>query len=549
MFDLLIRGARVVDGADRDPSGNPPFSGDIGLQGDTIVALGDLGAAEAKMVIEASGLMAAPGFIDMHTHSDWTLPGNRRAESKIRQGVTTEVIGMCGSSPAPLPTDPGRRERWIVQAGANQPWLTWEWESFGQYLDHLREGIALNVVPFVGHGTLRVATMGWEDRPPTEEELATMEGLVAQAMEEGAWGYSTGLIYPPSCYAQTAELIALARIVAQHGGFYFSHIRGEGATHLEAIREVIKIVEEAGLRPEDFVELSRGAQPEGLPAQIAHFKAAGRPYWGQLPEAIRLVEEAQSRGLDITADRYPYTASSTGLAALLPHWAHDGGRDALLARLAGDTTRARIREEVIARRKGMEMEWSEVMISHCPAQPACEGLTLDQLAQEQGAEPVDVVLDLLQEAGAQVSMIQFSMSEENLREVLRQPWVMIGSDGSSLAPYGEMGKGKRHPRSYGTFVRVLGKYVRQEKVLSWELAVRKMTALPAQKLGLTDRGLLEVGRKADIVLFDPDCVADQATFTQPYQYPTGIEYVLVNGQVVIEREEHSGALPGRVLER
>ena len=525
MLDLLIRGAGVVDG-----SGNPPFNADIGIQGDAIVALGDLGAAGARRVIEASGLMAAPGFIDMHSHSDWTLPGNRRAESKIRQGVTTEVIGMCGSSPAPLPPDPQRRERWMAQAGANRPWIRWEWESFGQYLDYLRKGIAVNVVAFVGHGTLRVAAMGWEDRPPTREELAVMEGLVAQAMEEGAWGYSTGLIYPPSCYAQTAELTALASVAARHGGFYFSHIRGEGATLLAAIREVIEIVEQAG-----------------LPAEVAHFKASGRPYWARLPEAIRLVEEARRRGLDITADRYPYIASSTGLAALVPHWAHEGGREALLARLADSTTRARIREEVLARREGME--WREVMISHCPAQPHREGLTLDQLAEERGAEPVDSMLDLLQESEAQVWMINFSMSEGNLREVLRQPWVMIGSDGYSLAPYGEMGKGKRHPRSYGTFARVLGKYVRQERLLSWQQAVRKMSGLPAEKLGLADRGLLEVDRKADVVLFDPHRVADQATFTQPYQYPIGIEYVLVNGRLVIERGEHSGALPGRVLAR
>jgi len=531
MFDLLIRGARIVDG-----SGDPAFTGDIGIEGNTIAAIGDQTLTKLSLrpegvaVIEASGLMAAPGLIDMHTHSDWTLPGNRKAESKIRQGVTTEVIGMCGSSPAPLPADPERRERWLARASANQPWLAWEWEGFGQYLDHLQQGIALNVVPLVGHGTLRVAAMGWDYRPPTEEELETMEQLLAQAMQEGAWGYSTGLIYPPSCYAETEELIALARVAAQHDGFYFSHIRGEGATHLDAIREVIAIVEGAG-----------------LPAQIAHFKASGRPYWGQLPEAIRLVEEARARGLDITADRYPYIASSTGLTAVLPHWVHEGGRDALLARLADPATRARIREEVIARREGME--WGEVMISSCPPQPSCEGLTIDQLARERGNEPVDAALDLLQEAEAQVSMIQFSMSEENLREVLRQPWVMIGSDGSSLAPYGEMGKGKRHPRSYGTFVRVLGKYVRQEGLLSWEEAVRKMAALPAQKLGLDDRGLLEVGRKADIVLFDPDSVGDQATFIEPYQYPTGVEYVLVNGQVVIERGEHTDALPGQVLER
>lgn len=418
----------------------------------------------------------------------------------------------------------------MARASASQPWLTWEWEGFGQYLDHLRQGIALNVVPLAGHATLRVAAMGWDYRAPTDDELAVMQRRLAQAMEEGAWGYSTGLIYPPSCYAQTDELIALARVASQHRGFYFSHIRGEGATLLDSIREVIAIVEGAG-----------------VPAQIAHFKASGRPYWGRLPEAIGLVEQARSRGLDITADRYPYVASSTGLAAVLPHWVHEGGRDALLGRLADPVIRARIRQEVVARREGIE--WGAVMISSCPPKPVCEGLTIAQVAEEQGVEPVEAALDLLLEAEGQVSMVQFSMSEENLREVLRQPWVMIGSDGSSWAPYGEMGKGKRHPRSYGTFVRVLGKYVRQEGLLAWEEAARKMAALPAKKLGLTDRGLLEAHRKADIVLFDPLIVGDQATFTEPYQYPTGIEYVLVNGQVVIERGKHKGVLAGRVLER
>ena len=525
MFDILIQQAQVVDG-----SGGPPFTADIGVVGNTINAIGQLSAAEARTTIKAGELMATPGFIDMHTHSDWTLPGNRRAESKIRQGVTTEVIGMCGSSPAPLPSDPDRREQLVAQASANRPWLTWEWNSFGEYLDHLRRGIALNVVPVVGHGSLRVATLGREDRSPRPEELTVMEDLLAQAMQEGAFGLSTGLIYPPSCYADTQEIIGLARVVASHSGLYFSHIRGEGATLLDAIREVIEIAERAG-----------------LPAQIAHFKCSGRPYWHQLPEAISLVEEARARGLDITADRYPYTASSTGLAALLPHWAHEGGRPQVLDRLADPATRSRIRQEVIARREGLS--WQEVMISSCPAKPAYEGHTVEQLAEEQGKEPVEAVLDLLLEVEAEVAMIQFSMSEENLQRVLRLPWVMIGSDGASLVPQGEMGKGKRHPRSYGTFPRFLGRYVREEGLLTWQEAVRKATALPAERLGLRDRGQLKAGKRADIALLDPQRITDRATFTEPYRYPEGIEYVLVNGQIVIEGGEHTGALPGEVLER
>ena len=525
MLDILIQKAQVVDG-----SGHPPFTADIAIEGDTIHAIGELSAAEARTTIEAKELMATPGFIDMHTHSDWTLPGNRRAESKIRQGVTTEVIGMCGSSPAPVPSDPGRREQIVAQASANRPWLTWEWNSFGEYLDHLREGIAVNVVPVVGHGPLRAAAMGWEDRSPRPEELAAMEDLMDQAMKEGAFGLSTGLIYPPSCYADTQEIIGLARVVASHSGLYFSHIRGEGATHLDAVREAIEIAETAG-----------------LPAQIAHFKSSGRPHWHQLPEAINLVEEARARGLDIAADRYPYIASSTGLGALLPHWTHEGGRSQFLARLADPATRSRIRQEVIARRKGLS--WQEVMISGCPARPAHEGQTVEQLAEEQGKEGVDAVLDLLLEAEGEVSMIQFSMSEENLQQVLRLPWVMIGSDGASLTPHGEMGKGKSHPRSYGTFPRFLGRYVREEELLTWPEAVRKTTALPAERLGLRDRGQLKAGKRADIVLFDPERITDRATFTEPYQYPEGIEYVLVNGRIVIEEGEHTGALPGEVLER
>lgn len=528
MLDVLIKRARVVDG-----SGAAAYEADIAVQEGRIADIGDVERAEAKEVIDARGLVAAPGFIDMHSHSDYTLPLNRRAESKIRQGVTTEVIGMCGSSPAPLTE--WRREEIRRQTKGYRAQLGWDWLTFGEYLDVLRSGkLSVNVVPLVGHGTIRIAAMGHSADAPTPEQLAAMKALVAQAMDEGAWGISTGLIYPPGCYSSTEEIIALAEVAAERDGFYFSHIRGEGETLLEATAEAIRIGEESG-----------------LPVEVAHFKASGQSNWGKAAQALELYAAAQARGVDVTPDMYPYTASSTGLGALLPEWAHEGGQDALLARLADPVTRARLYEAVANKRDWMgdPGRWDDALIARCAKFPAYEGKTIARLAAELGKDPVDTILDLLQEADADVGMIYFKMSEENVRLGLRYPPMMVGSDGYSLAPYGPTSEGKPHPRSYGTFVRVLAKYVRQEGVLTLEEAVRKMSALPAAKLRLFERGLLRRGYWADIVLFDPVTVQDQATFTEPHQYAAGVPYVLVNGQVTVAQSEHRGTLAGRVLEK
>lgn len=511
-----IRSVSILDG-----SGAPAYRGDIALEGDRIMAIGDLTRADGEVAVDGAGLTAAPGFIDMHSHSDFTLPILPRAESKVYQGVTTEVIGQCGDSPAPL--TPETRE----VARAADPKLPWEWLTFADYLDYLRQsGLALNVVPLVGHSAVREAGMGYEDRPPTAEEMATMKRLVAQAMEEGAWGISSGLIYAPGLYATTDELVELARVAAERGGFYFSHIRGEGSRLLKAVGEAIEIGERAG-----------------APVQIAHLKASKPENWSLLPQALALLEGARARGLDVAADRYPYTASSTSLSTSLPPWAHDGGREALLERLGSPEGRGRILSDMRPRL------WDKVLIAYSPNDPALEGLTVADIAARRGRPPAEAVLDVLLETEARISEIHFGMSEDNLRTVLRHPAVMIGSDASARAPEGPTGEGKPHPRGYGTFPRVLGKYAREEKVLTLPEAVRKMTGLPAERMGLRDRGRLAAGMKADLVLFDADTVRDRATYTDPHQYPAGIAYVWVNGQLVIGPEGHTGALPGQVLSR
>lgn len=522
-YDLIVEGGVVLDGC-----GNPWFKADVGVLGDRIEAIGQLSNAPAERRIDARGLIVAPGFIDLHSHSDFTLLVDPRAESKIRQGVTTEVIGNCGSSAAPQNKEVrAYRERFMrTRLGED---FQFDWETMSDYMEKLEsQGIALNVVPLIGHGTVRQNVMGFDDRAPTPEELEEMKKLVAESMRDGAWGLSTGLIYSPGCYAGTEEIVELAKVVARYGGIYASHIRGEGDTLLEALREAIEIGERAG-----------------IPVEISHFKASGKRNWGKTKESLSLVEEARRRGIDITFDQYPYTASSTGLAAYLPDWVHVGGAEAMLERLKNPEERRKIKEDPAV----SERDWSIIMVVVSPRHPEYEGMRISEIAERMGKDPLDAVMNLLLEEEGQTWIVSFDMSEEDVQRVMRSPSMIVGSDGRAVSPRGILGMGKPHPRYYGTFPRVLGRYVRKLGVLTLEEAVRKMTSAPARRLGLWDRGILRPGFKADIAIFDYDTIIDTADFMDSHRFPKGIEYVIINGAVVIQEGEHTGALAGRVLRR
>jgi N-acyl-D-amino-acid deacylase len=528
MFDLKIEGAQVIDG-----TGAPGGRADVGIRDDVIVAIGDLSAEAAGSTLWAAGRVLAPGFIDMHSHSDWRLWENRRAESKIRQGVTTEVVGNCGFSPAPASPEFLAELRGFalyVPRG-----MDFRWQSVGEYLKSFdAEGTALNVVQLVGHGTLRIAAMGFARRAPDRKELARMQRLMADAMEDGAWGLSTGLIYAPGSYAATEEIVEIARVAGRHRGFYASHVRGEGATLLEAVGEAIRVGREAE-----------------LPVQVSHLKAAGRPNWGKVAEALALIEGARAEGLDVTADVYPYTASSTTLRTLLPDWALEGGVEAMLERLRTPAARERIRRELEGPVTGESLldrvGWENIMIASCARRKDAEGKRLSEVGAERSMDPLDAAFELLVDEAGRGYVILFQLDEADLRRALAHPVVMIGSDGSSLAPHGPLGTGKPHPRSYGTFPRVLGEYAREQRLLGLPEAVHKMTGLPAKRLRLRDRGVIRVGAKADLVVFDPRRVADQATYEEPHRYPVGIEHVIVNGSIVVKDGEHTGSFPGKLL--
>jgi N-acyl-D-amino-acid deacylase len=523
-FDLVLQGGQVVDG-----SGAPAYRADVGVRGGRIAAIGDLAGAETATRLDVTGCVVAPGFIDPHTHSDLTLLVDPEAHSKVRQGVTTEVIGNCGSSPAPLvgPYADEIRARAAGPAGA----LAWDWRTFGDYLDRLRAARpAVNVVPLAGHVTLRIAAMGMENRPPRPEELARMQDLLAEALDAGAFGMSSGLMTPPSSYADTEELVALAGTLRRHRALYFSHIRGEGTTLFRATAEAIEIGERAG-----------------VPVQIAHHKAAFRPNWGRMPYVTRLSEWAVDRGVDVQFDVYPYTAGSAGLTQLLPDWAHEGGRQDMLGRLRDPATRARLREEILA--FGREWDKTYVTTVQSEAKRHLEGKTLAEIGELRQREPVEALFDLLLEEDGRASMLHFIMDEADVEHVIKHPLSMIGSDGSSLRADGPLSRGKPHPRSYGCFPRVLARYVREKRLLTLEQAVRKMTGAPAARLGLRSKGLLRWGMDADIVVFDPATVRDTATYADPHQYPEGIRYVVVNGVLTVRDGRHTGARAGRVLAR
>lgn len=497
--DILITNARIVDG-----TGNPWYRGSVAVAGDRIQAVGPRLETAARRTIDAGGMVVAPGFIDFHNHCDRGLFNNPDAENFLRQGVTTLIGGPDGGS--------------AVDMGA-----------FLADLDTLP--LAVNAAFTVGHGSVRKEVMGLADRAPTEAELETMKKLVARAMEQGAIGISTGLKYVPGAYSSTEEIIELSKVAASYGGFYTSHLREEGPGLLESVQEAIRIAEEAA-----------------IPVNLTHHKAVGKLMWGKSTETLKMLEQARARGLDITCDQYPYTATSTGLAVLFPPWCLAGGRDSLLARLDNPELRAKIAEKVI-----YALEYDRggddpinVAIASCKFDPSLEGKNLRQILEERGLEPTlahaaELVFELLRKG--EVSCIYHCLNEEDVERIMRHRCTMHASDGTVL-PFGE---GVPHPRSYGTFPRILGEYVRKRKILTLEEAVRKMTSLPAQRAGLLDRGVIRPGSFADLVIFDPDRVIDRATFGDPHQYPEGIETVILNGEVTFEDGHLTDHRPGRAL--
>lgn len=532
MFDIIVRKGRIIDGA-----GNPWFLADVSVKDGKILKIGDLRSGDAERIIDAEGCVVSPGFIDMHSHSDFAPLINPYMESKVRQGVTIEVVGNCGFSAAPL-NDFLREEILKTSPMLREANVELDWSTMDGYMKRVEQnGISLNIAPLVGHGNIRSLVLQFEKRKPTEKELEEMKRTLAQAMDKGAFGMSTGLIYPPSCYADTEEIMELCRVVARFGGSYSSHIRGEEIQLLKSVEEAIEIGEKAG-----------------VPVEISHHKAAGKRNWGKVRESLKMVEEARFRGVDVTCDVYPYIAGSFGLDSLLPPHAHEGGVEKLVERLRTSEIREKLKEGMmkgVGDWHGMSevLGWEDIMIAYCKGHHEYEGKVISEIAREKDMDPFDFVFDLIVEEKASVRVVLFSMSEDDVRTVLKSPFSMVGSDSSVRATYGILSAGKPHPRAYGTFPRVLGKYVREEKVLKLQEAVRKMTSFPAQKLGLRNRGLIKEGMWADITIFNPDKIIDKATFTNPHQYPRGIEYVIVNGKIVIEKGEHTNEMPGKVLRR
>jgi N-acyl-D-aspartate/D-glutamate deacylase len=509
-YDVVIRNGRVLDGA-----GNPWIRADVAIRDGRIAAVGTV-EGPARRVIDAEGRYVAPGFIDMMDQSGAVLGRNGLAENKLRQGVTTAIGGEGGT---PVPAD-----------------------SVAAWLGSLEaEGISLNFGSYFSSAQARRAVLGMADRPPGGEELERMKALMRTAMEQGALGMTSALIYPPSSFASTDELVALGEVAAAHGGIYASHIRGEGKELVEAVEEAIEIGERAG-----------------MPVEIFHFKAAHEPGWGTLiREAAARIEAARNRGVDVAADQYPYTAGGTGLAATVPSWAFDGGADSLRARLRRPEVRARMKEELETGYPGwwniVEAAggWDGIVLVNARNRENArfEGMTLTEIAAARGQEPADAAWDLVLEGEGRVMAIYHMMSEEDVRWAMQRPWVSIGSDAGAAPGAGATDVlGLPHPRSYGTFPRILGRYVRDEGVLSLEEAVRKMTSWPAARMRLQDRGLLREGFRADVVVFDLERVRDRATYEEPVLFPEGIEWVLVNGEVVVEEGgRHTGARPGHVL--
>ena len=545
-YDIVLRGGTVYDGG-----GAVPFLGDVAITADRIVAIGDLGEVVGNEEIDVSGLAVAPGFVNMLSWATNSLIVDGRSQGDIRQGVTLEVFGE-GSSYGPL-NDTMKAEvvaDWIAEAGseaaaremlglASDSPVGVPWTTLGEYLAFLEnKGVAPNVASFVGATTLRIHELGYEDRAPTAAELARMQDLTRAAMREGAMGVGSSLIYAPAFYAQTDELVAVNAAAGEYGGMYISHMRSEGNRLIEAIDELITVAREAGVA-----------------AEIYHLKAGGQQNWPKMDEAIARVEAARAAGLAITADMYTYTAGSTGLDAAMPPWVQAGGYAEWTRRLQDPATRARVKEEMTTPTD----DWENLLLAagaegtlfvgfrNPELRQQYTGKTLAQVANERGQHPADVAIDLVIEDGTRVQVVYFLMSEDNIERQIALPWVSFGSDAGSLATEGRFILTSTHPRAYGNFARLLGRYVRDRGVIPLEEAIRKLSALPSENLGITDRGRLREGYFADLAIFDPETITDHATYQQPHQYATGMVHVFVNGEQVLRDGEHTGALPGRAV--
>lgn len=524
-FDVLILNGRIVDG-----TGNSWYRGDVGIRGDRIVAIGRLTGQTGTVTIDAAGKVVSPGFIDMLGWSGMGVLVDGRAASKVSQGITTEVIGE-GVSVAPVNEKVMQeREAFHAKHGLGEVW-----RDFNGYFDLLeKRGSAINVASFVGATQVRICVIGYDDRAPSDEELARMKQLVRESMQQGALGLSTSLIYAPATYSTTSELIELTKVAAEYGGMYISHIRDEG---------------DDGKQVEAIFEAADIAKAAGCPVEIWHLKVAGRRNWGNMVDIVRLLRQLREDGIDITADVYPYIASSNDLDASLPSWAHDGGREKTLVRLANPDDRRKMRADMRAMYGGSGIPFQDIMIANVGAKEleALEGKRMLAIATEWKKDPYEALFDLLLQDSLRTGKITFSMSEEDLRMAMGQSWTSFCTDASLKALDGPFSDGKPHPRAYGSMTRVLGRYVREEKLLTLEDAIRKMTSQPAQRVGLRDRGLLKPGFFADVVVFDPDSVIDRATFEQPHQYSQGVEHVLVNGKTVWTNGSFGGNFPGKAL--
>jgi dihydroorotase/N-acyl-D-amino-acid deacylase len=528
-FDIVIRDGRILDG-----TGSPWYSGDVAIRDGRIAAIGRLGKVPAKRVVDAHQRVIAPGFIDMLGQSELTILVDPRVPSKIHQGITTEITGE-GNSVAPETAGLLQADHLTYEHYGITP----DWKTFREYFARLdKQGIGINLASYVGATQVRRVVIGDEDRAPTADELDHMRALVRQAMDEGAMGVSTALEYAPAPYAKTDELIALASEAAKYGGLYATHMRSEGDGIMDALEETSRIAREAK-----------------IPVEIWHLKVAGKSNWGKMPEVVKFIEQARASGLDISANTYAYTAWSNTFSAFIPPWAHDGGDEKLIERLKDPATRARIKKEMDESTKDWDNEWNEIpgpeaiLISavHNPILRSLQGKNLAEIAKMWGKDPKDALFDILIQDDAYTYVSAFGMQESDVALALKQPWVSIDNDSEGTSPEGILGQEHPHPRAYGTFPRILRKYVREEKLLTLPDAIRKFSALPAQKMGLTDRGVLKTGMWADVVVFDPETVHDVATYENPNQFSVGMDYVLVNGVPVIDDGKMTGARPGKVL--